>query len=45
LRNQLYRYAQDMQELMDQHGLLQSRYQAVLQSQGRSSLNNVQLEP
>jgi diguanylate cyclase (GGDEF)-like protein/PAS domain S-box-containing protein len=40
LRNQLYRYAQDMQELMDQHGLLQSRYQAVLQSQGRSSLNN-----
>jgi diguanylate cyclase (GGDEF)-like protein/PAS domain S-box-containing protein len=40
LRNQLYRYAQDMQELMGQHGLLQSHYQAVLQSQGRASLNN-----
>ena len=40
LRSQLYRYAQDMQELMGQHGLLQSRYQAVLQSQGRASVNN-----
>lgn len=40
LRSQLYRYAQDLQELMEQHGQLQSRYQAVLQSQGRASLSN-----
>ena len=40
LRDQLYRYAQDMQELMEQHGHLNSRYQAVLQSQGRASLSN-----
>lgn len=40
LRKQLYRYAQDLQELMEQHGHLQSRYQAVLQSQGRASLSN-----
>ena len=40
LRSQLYRYAQDLQELMTQHGHLQTRYQAVLQSQGRASLNN-----
>ncbi len=44
-RYQLCRHAQDMQALMDPHGPLQSRSQAVLQSQGRSSLNNVQLEP
>ncbi|MDD2881842.1 MAG: EAL domain-containing protein [Rhodoferax sp.] len=40
LRNQLYRYAQDMQELMEQHSRVQARYQAVLQSQGRASLSN-----
>ncbi len=40
VREQLYRYAQDLQELMDQHGKLQQRYQMVLQSQGRASLSN-----
>ena len=40
LHHQLYRYAQDMHELMEQHSHLQSRYQAVLQSQGRASLSN-----
>ena len=39
-QSQLFRYAQDLQELIDQHGKLQQRYQAVLQSQGRSSLSN-----
>lgn len=40
MRSQLFRYAQDLQELIDQHGILQQRYQAVLQAQGRAGLNN-----
>ena len=43
LRNQLYRYAQDLHELIDQHGNLQARYQSVLQSQGRASNNDLLL--
>lgn len=39
-QSQLFRYAQDLQELIDQHGKLQQRYQAVLQSQGRANLSN-----
>ncbi len=35
---QLYRYAQDIQELMEQHGRLQARYQSVMQSQGRADI-------
>lgn len=40
LRSQLYRYAQDIQDLMEQHMRLQARYQAVLQSNSRDSLPN-----
>ena len=36
LRHQLYRYAQDLQELMEQQSQLQQRYQMVLESVGRS---------
>lgn len=39
LLKQLYRYAQDIHELMDQHGSLQARYQSVLQSLGRADLS------
>lgn len=35
LQNQLFRYAQDLQELMEQQSELQQRYQMVLQSVGR----------
>jgi diguanylate cyclase (GGDEF)-like protein/PAS domain S-box-containing protein len=38
--DQLYRYAQDMHELMGQHSRLQSLYQAVLKSQGRANLSH-----
>lgn len=36
LQHQLYRYAQDLQELMEQQSQLQQRYQMVLESVGRS---------
>jgi diguanylate cyclase (GGDEF)-like protein/PAS domain S-box-containing protein len=36
LQHQLYRYAQDLQELMAQQSQLQQRYQMVLESMGRS---------
>jgi len=35
LQDQLYRYAQDLQELMEQQSQLQQRYQMVLESVGR----------
>lgn len=40
LQGQLFRYAQDLEALMDQHSTLQLRYQTLLQSQGRASLSN-----
>jgi diguanylate cyclase (GGDEF)-like protein/PAS domain S-box-containing protein len=36
LQHQLFRYAQDLQELMEQQSQLQQRYQMVLESVGRS---------
>ena len=40
LREQMYRYAQDLNELMDQHGQLQQRYQMAQHSLGRARLGN-----
>jgi diguanylate cyclase (GGDEF)-like protein/PAS domain S-box-containing protein len=40
LESQLYRYAQDLQELMEQQSELQQRYQMVLQSVGRKVPQN-----
>ncbi len=37
LQRQLFRYAQDLQELMEQQSTLQQRYQTVLQSLGRDN--------
>ena len=37
LQSQLFRYAQDLQELMEQQSTLQQRYQTVLQSLGREN--------
>ncbi len=36
----MYRYAQDLQDLMDQHSELQKRYQSVLHAQGYASVTN-----
>ncbi len=40
MRNQLFRYAQDLQDLMEQHSVLQKRHLAVLQAQGRDGLHS-----
>jgi len=40
LQDQLYCYAQDLSELMDQHAKLQQRYLAAQQSLGHSHLNH-----
>ena len=40
LQQQLFRYAQDLHELMAQHSNLQQRYQMVLQSLGQGGQNN-----
>ncbi|CAD5373356.1 EAL domain-containing protein [Rubrivivax sp. A210] len=42
-RDQLFRYAQDLDDLLEQHGKLQQRYQSLLQQQGRSPNSNDQL--
>jgi len=38
-QSQLFRYAQDFQELISQHSQLQQRHQSALQSLGRTSLS------
>ena len=40
VRRQMFRYAQDLQDLMEQHSELQKRYQSVLHSHGYASVNN-----
>jgi diguanylate cyclase (GGDEF)-like protein/PAS domain S-box-containing protein len=42
-RDQLYRYAQDLGDLLEQHGKLQQRYQSLLQQQGRSPNSSDQM--
>ncbi len=39
LQDQLFRYATDLQELIEQHSKLQQRHQSALQSLGRTSLS------
>jgi hypothetical protein len=41
LKNQLFRYAQDLQLLMKQHGELQKRYFALLGAQSKNVLNTI----
>jgi hypothetical protein len=41
LRNQLFRYAQDLQDLMTEHHELQRRHFAMLQSRSRAVLDGI----
>lgn len=41
LRSQLFRYAQDLQVLMQQHSELQKRYLALLGAQSKNVLNTI----
>jgi len=43
LQHQLYRYAQDLQDLMEQHSTLQQRHSQVLESLGSGDVDDDQL--